>query len=518
MAFVDRWLIEGLLTTDAPLHVGSGDTTTRDDLVRETSAGDKVKIEIAAMATDHAGRAYIPATTLKGDLRARAAACGLLDQSPELREAFGWVDKDGREGRGGRAEFRDARLHAHVEPPHPPPYWDARRVTGVAASVALSRATRSASDAKLFHLEFVPADVSFDLAIAGRMSEAEARALLVLLELGGLVLGASTGNGWGRVNWQLTTLRHLDAAGVCAWLVAPKGVGYDALQPLPKAQMDAWTADANRRAQQITTPGGARVSVGLELEFDGRFLVNDTSQTQKDDGQPRRPDHAPRRDARGRAHLPASSFRGALRSQAERILRTLGAQACSPDKPCDAVETLDAVRKLCQACRVFGASGWRAPVDVGDFEAARSVREIPEIRQDFLAIDRFTGGGADHLKFDALAAERPVLSGRLSVDPQRLADAHAWPWALGLLALVLRDVVDGDVCFGFGAAKGYGACRARLTDLRLPEPRGWRADVLAALALDPRHWPSDVPRTRLAPDSPLARALEDWIQHIPAGA
>ena len=36
--------------------------------------------------------------------------------------------------------------------------------------------------------------------------------------------------------------------------------------------------------------------------------------------------------------------------------------------------------------------------------------------------------------------------------------------AAGLLALTLRDLLEGDVTFGFGAAKGYGACTAEFAD------------------------------------------------------
>jgi hypothetical protein len=32
-----------------------------------------------------------------------------------------------------------------------------------------------------------------------------------------------------------------------------------------------------------------------------------------------------------------------------------------------------------------------------------------------------------------------------------------------LLVLLLRDLIEGDITFGFGSAKGYGACRARIS-------------------------------------------------------
>jgi len=68
---------------------------------------------------------------------------------------------------------------------------------------------------------------------------------------------------------------------------------------------------------------------------------------------------------------------------------------------------------------------------------------------DFLAIDRFTGGGRDSAKFDAVALWRPAFRVRL-----RLENAEAWE--LGWLLLALRDLHQGMTTVGFGAAKGFG--------------------------------------------------------------
>ena len=74
-------------------------------------------------------------------------------------------------------------------------------------------------------------------------------------------------------------------------------------------------------------------------------------------------------------------------------------------------------------------------------------------RQDFVAIDRFTGGAADGAKFDATYADRPTLKTRLVLDLDGLELERQ---DVALLALSLRDVCQGRVSFGFGAGKGYG--------------------------------------------------------------
>ncbi len=77
-----------------------------------------------------------------------------------------------------------------------------------------------------------------------------------------------------------------------------------------------------------------------------------------------------------------------------------------------------------------------------------------------MAIDRFTGGAAPGLKFDADYADRPRLTGKIRVDLDRIE-----PWALGLLALTFRDLIEGDITFGFGASKGYGICQATIISI-----------------------------------------------------
>jgi CRISPR/Cas system CSM-associated protein Csm3 (group 7 of RAMP superfamily) len=215
------------------------------------------------------------------------------------------------------------------------------------------------------------------------------------------------------------------------------------------------------------------VSLAITLNFESHFLVNDPSQTGTMEEE--KPAHAPLRDSAGRIVLPASSFRGALRSQAEKILRTLRGEqaACYPDSKgprpaCEAVYSVSELRRLCPVCQLFGAPGWRSPLGISDFKTNDVVSDDELFIQEFLAIDRFTGGGAKGAKFNARAIYRPRLSGSISINLEALARAGAGCWALGLLTLTLRDMIEGDIRFGFGAAKGYGIARAKIALDQLP--------------------------------------------------
>lgn len=198
--------------------------------------------------------------------------------------------------------------------------------------------------------------------------------------------------------------------------------------------------------------------------------------------------------------LTGAGLRGVLRSHAERIARTLvthwamekdgrGAQkahflprcpACDPlarrprsEDTTTALESCDSLLRyqagsdeneeiepaqLCLACRLFGSTrrGSRLIVEDAPYEDD----ELPKYKMlDFLAIDRFTGGGAEHFKFDALALWEPAFEVRIFLE-------NPEDWELGWLTLVLRDLAEGWLHVGFGAAKGFGQVKITEGTLR----------------------------------------------------
>jgi hypothetical protein len=110
------------------------------------------------------------------------------------------------------------------------------------------------------------------------------------------------------------------------------------------------------------------------------------------------------------------------------------------------------MRKLCPVSLLFGAPGWAAPLRFGPFTGPGSDAD----RQEFLAIDRMTGGGVPHLKFNAKPARGCVLQGQVELDLDALQRGAGGIWPAVLLVMALRDLDEQDVLLGFGAAKGYG--------------------------------------------------------------
>ncbi len=550
MAFQNRWSIEGTLTTIAPLHVGSGDITTRENLFEPSEDGSERRhAEVAAVAIDAAGRAYVPGTALKGVARSWLHRHGAT--SDVLEKLFGIAGSAADEATGtvriepraGAVEWWDARATPEpVRVAQLPPYWDPRRLTGVRASVTINRRVRAAEAQRLFHIEFVPPGVAFDVTVTGQnLDDDEIALLLRVLEAfndspDGLSVGAATVDGWGRLCWTLRTIRSLTAADVEAWIARPdRPVGYDALVPLAPdrvATLVSRSRDPLTSARRVdaSPPEGAVAKVPvravlrleLELTFDGPLLVNDPSQT----GEHPRPDRAPLRDHRGRALLPAASLRGALRSQAERILRTLAGNpdvCCTFDagrpgaRSCTAVHRLSDFdsgneRRPCLICRLFGVSGWRSPIGISDFTAS-DYQPGTEVRQELVAIDRFTGAVAGKKKFSAAAVWRPVLTGTITIDLGALGRADVGPEGVGLLALAVRDLLDGDVPLGSGVARGYGAARGRI--VRIVPPKWEDVPEQLRLGIDASAWGAMGDLRGVTRDDVYGRALTSAIGRLP---
>jgi len=247
----------------------------------------------------------------------------------------------------------------------------------------------------------------------------------------------------------------MDSAVRAAWLANP--------EPL-----DATLGKLKDRKAELVTRAESPMARGrtlvLVLRFDGHpFLVNDPLRSGKKDAG--KTAHAARRTAEGRLLLPAESFRGVFAHQAERIARTRGKSGDRREVKRDAADRLperDAVTRL------FGAAGWGSTIEVRDFvEVSQPKKPFPAEAyfQEFLAVDRFTGGSSEERKFDAEGGWEPVLAGGIAVNLERLRAMGKLEPALGLLALTLRDLAEGDLSFGWGSGKGYGWARVETEGL-----------------------------------------------------
>ncbi len=473
-------VITGKLETRTALHVGSGQSSSEAD---------------ALLRRNGAGELFIPGSAVAGSLRALATrlaprlgggVCQALHKDPETESAcgcaachlFGDIEpqEENIEESGGRAArlwVYDAKL---AEPSK----------TAIRDGVGIDRRTGAAArlEAVKFDLEVLPARATFDLRLeledAGDSDEQLLAATLAEWQAGRGSLGGRVARGLGA--FKLTDLicqeRELnDPEALMAFLQNDDPlVGLTEQKGWLQRQLAGVQVESVADNPWIAC---SWVEVEFTLQASGPFLAGDVTTARRAGF-----DHAPL--VEGRPVLPGASLRGVLRSQAERIARTLATAeasdkddflrrcpACSPvARPpkkqenvplecCDSLlDKLPGEEKarlmeqgvdpenLCLACRLFGSARLGSRLIVEDAPLKEGTEPVYKV-QDFLAIDRFTGGGREGAKFDALALWRPVFTARLRLENPR-------DWELGWLALVLRDLAEGWLTVGFGRAKGFG--------------------------------------------------------------
>ena len=471
------------------LHMGTGnDTETADDLLRR----------------DARGRLLIPGTAIAGALR--SIATRLAPRLPGGSLCHAVQEKDPTKACGCLV----CKLFGDVNPQENDETGNVARVlvydavldssdVQIRDNVGIDRVTGAAARRERikFDLEVLPAQTKFKLRIEidpKLKNDENALQLLaaVLAEwqagrgaVGGRVsrgLGAFALNGaqfiqcdLNQVDKLMDTLRN-----------GPPWKATDGNADWVNSQVDGVRRKVvNWSPKMTSTTARSWALAEFTLAATGPFLTHDLTQAGRSGF-----DHAPVLVAYAKGSkpvLPGSSLRGVLRSQAERIARTLATQAawdtanpqqhfsdhcpaCNPlttktDDPVascnsfikmlgkkerDILEQQGADRKLCLACRLFGSTWNGSRLRVEDAPLKEGTTTQYKVL-DFLAIDRFTGGGRDSAKFDAVVLWKPKFSVRLFLE-------NPEPWELGWLALVLRDLNDGLATVGFGSAKGFGQC------------------------------------------------------------
>ncbi|MDA1049187.1 MAG: RAMP superfamily CRISPR-associated protein [Planctomycetota bacterium] len=468
--FVNRIRIVGSLTLDSELHIGDGGVTP-DTAFTNNENQTRRPPDIATIARDMAGNPVVPGAAIKGVLRSYLEKSKSL--KPVIDAVFGRTpgtkssdvqELPGEErGTGGKVEFSYAPLLPLANDDAAETVSDTTNELPVQSSVGINRQTGAAHDRALRSSQYVPRGRAFEVELVGyNLDESEIGLLLHGLDgfddRERLRLGAGHANQAGLATWELVELHHIQPQDVKHWFATPHADRPD-WRDLGKLNSSARKKLEERAAKAIAGKFAkpSRLTGEITLHFDGPFLTNDARSTDDD------VDHRPSLTSDGRLLLAARGFRGAFRSHAERIVRTLNGQAAGDPfaKPPGSAAATPSKATPNLIDELFGNTDHRAVLEVSDFvaDAPLTATEV----QEFVAIDRFTGGAADAKKFNAHFVYRPTLKGRLSILLEDLR-----PWSLGLLALTVRDLIEGDITFGWGASKGYGACRAEISKISCP--------------------------------------------------
>jgi CRISPR/Cas system CSM-associated protein Csm3 (group 7 of RAMP superfamily) len=461
-----RLILRGTLVARTPLHVGG--------------LGDDVDSDLP-VARDGASRLYVPGTSLAGALR---QWCEQRFGMPLAEKVWGFQEDD--RGDASHVVVEDAVIEGS----------DSGAVE-VRDGVGIDRGTGAAAEHIKYDRAVLPRGTKLPLMIVIEIGERHIRSetlamfavLRDALTLGEVRLGGSTTRGLGRVALQpdatITDQAFNTRAGILATLKAGR-----AGTPIPAQDLD----EALEKHQPNACP---RLEIAIDWEPVGPLMVKAGFDGIAVDMLPLMSGV----DGKLSLVLPGSSVKGALRSHAERIVRTLLDRELSTEVDPKRKFLLDVdlplineffglrglsaddMMKRAQAAPTSGPLPGKGALGVDDCYALQRLsvdqwRRVAAAENDqglraaldgasakdwqiayHVAVDRWTGSAAESFLYTVLephgVAWEPL---RISVDLARIANIHRLP-AVSLLLLVLRDLAAGRLPLGFGTHRGFGSVK-----------------------------------------------------------
>jgi len=438
-----RWVVGGRLVTQAALHLGGEAEATVDAPILR----DRVS-----------GAPLLTGASLAGALRSHLAdlTAGYRNKEPaDVAELFG--------GARGDDEGAESPLIVFDSLGHLP----AGQALEIRDGVAIDPASGTAEEHKKFDFEVLPAgtrfDVRFDLLIPKGADETRLLALLRAtlggLDAGEVRLGARTSRGYGACRaseWSAQRFAFTTENGWRAWLATePDARAAGGGEPEDEEKA-AGLEEALRRAwpgaAALPTLGDHRRLFRAELDLEwprGGLLVRSPGSEPGDAD-------ATQLHSGGEPVLPGTSVAGALRVRALRIARLV----CGPAGG-SRVEALFGPRPDGPA----GGSNRNQELFASRLTVGESGLEGNLLQGTRIRVDRFTGGVVDGALFD----EEPLYQGRGPVTVEIRAPETG---EVGLLLLVIKDLLTGDLPLGGTGSVGRGVTRgtATLTWLEAGKP------------------------------------------------
>lgn len=486
------------LVTDAPLHSGGVDEVvdrSRDPEDRTTVA--------RRFARDGHGRPVLTGRSVKGALRAACQrfleehgdAVGLDER--ELQQLWG---DDGTRGAGSAAPLRASAITVHTVELPTEGYEgneEHKIVLPTRMGNAIDRYWGSAGDTALFEHEYLPRGKELaltitaeaglpdgvevpqgDVAPPGPEQVEKLFALIIgLIKDGRVAFGGRQNAGWGRVAlsdsekaWTLTKAEPGSRVGLEEWLSGAGG------RSVGVAPVDCGGSGRMRIEITWDSPTGILVAEpqddGSQEEADAGAAGGSPEGADSEETKPARPLRAGPEES-DPIVLPGSSVRGALRTRATRIARTILLAKKDPSTGTDwsgagvheqLAQDPSLVRDL------FGSTTHRGALTVLDTLTAK---DGPSRKVTHNAGDRWTGGVADGLLYSEEVYDSTWNSIVLELDLDRLlTNARAGLEetsgqedsqgedrscaAFCLLGLVLAELAAGTLPLGSRGTRGMG--------------------------------------------------------------
>jgi CRISPR/Cas system CSM-associated protein Csm3 (group 7 of RAMP superfamily) len=430
-----RWVITADLILESATHLGAG-------------RGDAA--DMVLLRDGRSGAPLLPGTSLAGALRSHLA--DILggygsDENPAVTRLFG----------GARGQDPGAQSPLIVFdsigklPDH--------QTIEIRDGVQIETSRGIAEDHKKFDFEVVPAGtvfpLRFDLVVPEARSEGELVGLLVRtlsgLAEGDISIGARRSRGLGSartISWRAVRYDLQSKEGWIEWTRS------DWEQPLSGASAPF---DIPRQACQHAWQGlefqefedrRRRIVVEAELVAAAGLLVRSAPV------EPGAPDAVHLRSG-GRSILPGTSIAGVLRTQALRIAGVVRNDKADAQRWVERLfgpkieGTVPAANIALRASRLRVSESW--------------VQDGKRVRPSRVRIDRFTQGVVPGALFD----EEPDYHGRVRLRMELRTPERG---EMGLLVLLIKDLLTGEIAVGGTGAVGRGRFTGRAT-LRLEDGR-----------------------------------------------
>jgi CRISPR/Cas system CSM-associated protein Csm3 (group 7 of RAMP superfamily) len=431
-----RIKVKGELITQSPLHVGGMSLNPTVDL---------------SLALDGQGRYYIPGTSLAGAFRQWMSR---NFEELDMEQLWGYQTDD--RGHASFVLIEDA--------------YFSNVLVELRDGVGINRQTGAAAEKTKFDRAIIPkgASCNLEMSVEIRADDYFGRDLDILLNAlcaGDIRLGAAKTRGLGRVkleNCQKLTQTLNTKAGMLQALqdnFSPNYLTYEPQESQQKSELHIHIKWQPIGAVMVKDAiAGNAVDMLPLTSVDGECLA---------------------------LVIPGSSIKGALRSQAERIVRTV-IQQSTPSHFLEQVKVPivedlfgSAANKNDQSSRQgalfvedcysqqpkgqpLSTEAWQNVIRAntqGALIAALRDANLPSVQQSFhVAIDRWTGGASDGMLYSNLEPFNMSWSEiELTVDFCRLAERKL-P-AIALLLLLLRDLCQRRIPLGYGANRGMGSIK-----------------------------------------------------------
>ncbi len=445
---------------------------------------------IARVARSDTGQAMVAGTSMAGVLRSVVST--RLGRVPN--ELFGYVARD--EQATSALVVKDTSI----------PIEDSETEVVCRTRSPMDRSTGATSHGLLHtgeQLEHRPA-LTIEAELRSRSAESESPLAELLDEIlaVGLRVGKGTRKGFGHLECVRLELIEVDLDQPAAfedWLVNRHRS--DAPRPWERAIQDPHAWITERLGQTKLGDGnGLRPWGGVQFTLHLRPIDPLAAATSEgiETGQTEV------------QVLEATRVLGALRSRAERIVRTMAGENGAVWDPVAYRVDRDAGPpndELDPATALFGSTSAASFIAVRDAQ----IRNPTFQRFDGVAIDRYLGGAADKLKFETHAVTNGIIE--LTLTLQGFHARH-----LGLLTLVLLETVDGDIAFGRRTQSGFGSVALQRVTAAV---RGDTAEVpLPGLAKRTTQW-QEVGTATIDPAEEVSRSelldslgsdLSDWLR------